>query len=87
MPIGLHHDCMSVDSVHFILYSLPIFIDTYSLPNFTDAYSFIYSPRPGTPATLEKDDISMEIYNSYVNFKNKISPWTKISNLSYLKTR
>ncbi len=28
--------------------------------NFTDAYSFIYSPRPGTPATLEKDNISME---------------------------
>ena len=28
--------------------------------NFTDAYSFIYSPRPGTPATLEKDDIPME---------------------------
>ncbi len=34
-----------------------------------------------------RDDISMEIYNSYVDFKNRISPWTKISNLSYLKTR
>ena len=33
------------------------------------------------------DDISMEIYNSYISFKNRISPWTKISNLSYLKTR
>ena len=33
------------------------------------------------------DDISLEIYNSYISFKNKISPWTKISNLSYLKTR
>ena len=29
--------------------------------NFTDAFSFIYSPRPGTPASIEKDDISMEI--------------------------
>ncbi len=35
-------------------------MDFISDVNFTDAYSFIYSPRPGTPATLEKDDISME---------------------------
>merc|ERR1712224_1146089 len=25
--------------------------------NFSDAYSFIYSPRPGTPASIEKDDV------------------------------
>ena len=34
-----------------------------------------------------RDDISMEIYSSYIDFRNKITPWTKISNLSYLKTR
>ena len=29
--------------------------------NFSDAYSFIYSPRPRTPASLERDGISHEI--------------------------
>ena len=57
---------------------------------FADSYPSIYievGNEFGSLGISLQDDISMEIYNSYVNFKNKISPWTKISNLSYLKTR
>ena len=36
-------------------------LDFISEINFSDAYSFIYSPRPGTPASLERDDISHEV--------------------------
>tara|TARA_B100001057_G_scaffold118411_1_gene117024 strand:- start:32633 stop:34012 length:1380 start_codon:yes stop_codon:yes gene_type:complete len=35
--------------------------------NFSDAYSFIYSPRPGTPAASEKDDVSFEIKKRRLN--------------------
>tara|TARA_Y100000817_G_scaffold310990_1_gene302448 strand:+ start:512 stop:1792 length:1281 start_codon:yes stop_codon:yes gene_type:complete len=28
--------------------------------NFSDAYSFIYSPRPGTPASIAQDNITLE---------------------------
>ena len=37
------------------------FVDTMEFIaeiNFSDAYSFIYSPRPGTPASIEADSIS-----------------------------
>jgi len=33
------------------------------------------------------DQITEEIYNSYINFKKDIAPWTKISTASYLETR
>ena len=36
-------------------------LDFISDMNFSDAYSFIYSPRPGTPASIEADNISNEI--------------------------
>ena len=36
-------------------------MDFISEINFSDAYSFIYSPRPGTPASLERDDIAHEV--------------------------
>ena len=29
--------------------------------DFSEAYSFIYSPRPGTPASQEKDDIKYDL--------------------------
>ena len=40
------------------------FIDTMEFIaeiNFSDAYSFIYSPRPGTPASTEVDSISNDV--------------------------
>ena len=40
------------------------FIDTMEFIaeiNFSDAYSFIYSPRPGTPASIEADSISSDV--------------------------
>jgi tRNA-2-methylthio-N6-dimethylallyladenosine synthase len=36
-------------------------LDFISELNFSDAYSFIYSPRPGTPAAQEFDDLSDKI--------------------------
>ena len=36
-------------------------LDFISELNFSDAYSFIYSPRPGTPAAQEIDDLSDKI--------------------------
>ena len=36
-------------------------MDFISEVNFSDAYSFIYSPRPGTPASLERDNVSYDI--------------------------
>ena len=36
-------------------------LDFISDMNFSDAYSFIYSPRPGTPASIEADNISNEV--------------------------
>ena len=35
-------------------------MDFISEVNFSDAYSFVYSPRPGTPASLERDNISYD---------------------------
>jgi tRNA-2-methylthio-N6-dimethylallyladenosine synthase len=36
-------------------------LDFISELNFSDAYSFIYSPRPGTPAAQEFDDLSDKV--------------------------
>ena len=33
-------------------------LDLISELNFSDAYSFVYSPRPGTPAAQETDYLS-----------------------------
>ncbi len=50
--------------------------------NFSNAYSFIYSPRPGTPASFEKDDISMDIKKK--RLKN-LQELIKNQSLSYAK--
>ena len=33
------------------------------------------------------DDITKEVYQSYMQFKNEVIPWTNISEKSYLDTR
>jgi len=33
------------------------------------------------------DEITKEIYTSYINFKNDVSDWTNISDAAYIKTR
>ncbi len=35
--------------------------------DFSDAYSFIYSPRPGTPAAFERDDVSFDVKKKRLN--------------------
>ncbi len=45
---------------------------------FSDAYSFIYSPRPGTPASIEHDDIGQDI---------KIDRLKKLQDLIKLQAR
>ncbi len=54
-------------------------MDFISDINFSDAYSFIYSPRPGTPASMEKDNISHDIkvnrlnqLKELINYQSKI---------------
>ena len=57
-------------------------MDFISDVNFTDAYSFIYSPRPGTPATLEKDNVSMETKK---NRLHELQSLIKEQSISYSK--
>jgi len=57
-------------------------MDFISDVNFTDAYSFIYSPRPGTPATLEKDSVSMETKK---NRLHELQSLIKEQSISYSK--
>ena len=40
---------------------------------FASSYSFIYSPRPGTPASVKKDNISHEIKKKKVELFAKDS--------------
>tara|TARA_B100001093_G_scaffold223449_1_gene214082 strand:- start:461 stop:1834 length:1374 start_codon:yes stop_codon:yes gene_type:complete len=54
-------------------------MDFISEINFSDAYSFIYSSRPGTPASIEADNISHEIkvnrlnqLKELINYQSKI---------------
>ena len=55
-------------------------LDFISELNFSDAYSFIYSPRPGTPAAQEFDDLSDKVKSDRLK---ELKDLIKISPLSY----
>ena len=53
-------------------------IDVIKDLKFDQSYSFIYSKRPGTPASMLKDDVSMEEKKERLNFlKNTINKLSK----------
>ena len=57
-------------------------LDFISELNFSDAYSFIYSPRPGTPAAQEFDDLSDKVkFDRLKELKDLV----KQQSLNYLK--
>ena len=55
-------------------------LDFISELNFSDAYSFIYSPRPGTPAAQEFDDLSDKIKSDRLK---ELKDLVKQQSLSY----
>ena len=57
-------------------------LDFISELNFSDAYSFIYSPRPGTPAAQEFDDLSDK--DKFDRLK-ELKDLVKQQSLNYLK--
>ena len=62
--LGLTYICLQILSFGYpgeSDYEFQKTLDFISELNFSDAYSFIYSPRPGTPAAQEIDDLSDKI--------------------------
>ena len=57
-------------------------LDFISELNFSDAYSFIYSPRPGTPAAQEIDDLSDKVKSDRLN---ELKDLIKQQSMSYSK--
>jgi len=57
-------------------------LDFISELNFSDAYSFIYSPRPGTPAAQEIDDLSDKIKSDRLK---ELKDLVKQQSISYSK--
>ena len=55
-------------------------LDFISELNFSDAYSFIYSPRPGTPAAQEFDDLSDKVKSDRLK---ELKDLVKQQSLSY----
>jgi tRNA-2-methylthio-N6-dimethylallyladenosine synthase len=55
-------------------------LDFISELNFSDAYSFIYSPRPGTPAAQEFDDLSDKVKSDRLK---ELKDLVKHQSLSY----
>ena len=55
-------------------------LDFISELNFSDAYSFIYSPRPGTPAAQEFDDLSDKVKSDRLK---ELKDLVKYQSLSY----